>query len=302
MISKRVEQEELEQGAILQPKNDVVFQALFTRGKETITKAFLEDVLKIKIHKLDLDKSKDLLNDNKIDKNGRLDLRAVINDNVECDIEIQLEPHEKVLERFLYYWSKMYTANVQVGHKYTELRKTISIIIVDKEINELKDIKKAHTTWHIREDEYTKNVLTPYLQFDIIELRKAIEEYKENKDDEVLQWMMFFENPEDAEVKRIMENNEDIKEAKEELDEISRNDILRRMALKAEIERMDQEQRMYEARRDGRKEGKKEGKKEGIKEGEKKAKLETAKKMLEKGIQIETIIEITGLTKEEILN
>ena len=297
MISKRVEQEELEQGAILQPKNDVVFQALFTRGKETITKAFLEDVLKIKIHRLDLDKSKDLLNDNKIDKNGRLDLRAIINDNVECDIEIQLVPHEKMLERFLYYWSKMYTANVQVGHKYSELRKTISIIIVDKEINELKDIKKAHTTWHIREDEYTENVLTPYLQFDIIEIRKAIEEYKKNKDDEVLQWMMFFENPEDAEVKRIMENNEDIKEAKEELDEISRNDILRRMALKAEIERMDQEQRMYEARRDG----KKEGIKEGIKKGEKKAKIEDAKKMLEKGIQIETIIEITGLTKEEII-
>ena len=290
MISKRVEQEELEQGTILQPKNDVVFQALFTRGKETITKAFLEDVLKIKIHKLDLDKSKDLLNDNKIDKNGRLDLRAIINDNVECDIEIQLVPHEKMLERFLYYWSKMYTANVQVGHKYTELRKTISIIIVDKEINELKDIKKAHTTWHIREDEYTKNVLTPYLQFDIIELRKAIEEYKENKDDEVLQWMMFFENPEDAEVKRIMENNENIKEAKEELDEISRNDILRRMALKAEIERMDQEQRMYEARRDGKKEGKRE------------ANLETAKKLLDEKIDIDIIVKATGLTKEEILN
>ena len=119
-----------------------------------------------------------------------------------------------------------------------------------------------------------------------IEIRKAIEEYKKNKDDEVLQWMMFFENPEDVEVKRIMENNEDIKEAKEELDEISRNDILRRMALKAEIERMDQEQRMYEARRDGKKE----------------AKLEDAKKMLQEGINIETIIKITGLKKEEILN
>ena len=83
-----------------------------------------------------------------------------------------------------------------------------------------------------------------------------------------------------------MENNEDIKEAKEELDEISRNDILRRMALKAEIERMDQEQRMYEARRDGKKE----------------AKLEDAKKMLQEGINIETIIKITGLKKEEILN
>ena len=62
--------------SILQPKNDVVFKALFSRGKPRITKAMLEAILKIKIDKLELDKSTDLLNDNKEDKNGRLDLRA----------------------------------------------------------------------------------------------------------------------------------------------------------------------------------------------------------------------------------
>ena len=35
---------------ILLPKNDIVFQTLFSRGKESITKALLEDILKIKIH------------------------------------------------------------------------------------------------------------------------------------------------------------------------------------------------------------------------------------------------------------
>ena len=54
-------EENLDKRRILQPKNDVVFQAMFTRGKEGITKALLEDILKIKIHKLELDKSKDLL-------------------------------------------------------------------------------------------------------------------------------------------------------------------------------------------------------------------------------------------------
>ena len=49
----------------------------------------------MKIHSIELDKSKDLLNDNKRDKNGRLDLRAVVNDNIECDIEVQLSIHEK---------------------------------------------------------------------------------------------------------------------------------------------------------------------------------------------------------------
>ena len=72
----------------LSPKLDIIFQAIFgERGKEKITKDLLEKILKIKIHKLELDKSKDLLNENKNDKNGRLDLRAIINDNIECDIE-----------------------------------------------------------------------------------------------------------------------------------------------------------------------------------------------------------------------
>ena len=79
-----------------------------------------------------------------------------------------------------------------------------------------------------------------------------------------------------------MENNENIKEAKDELDKISQDDILRRMALKAELERMDQEQLLYEAKRDG--------------------KLEVAKKMLEEKIEIDVIMKVTGLSKEKIMS
>ena len=45
-------------------------------------------------------------------------------------------------------------------------------------------------------------------------------------------------------------------------------------------------------------------KREGIKEGEKKGKkekqIEIAKKMIKKGMEIKTVIEITGLDKKEI--
>ena len=277
---------------ILKPKNDVVFQTLFTRGKEKITKDLLEKILKIKIHKLELDKSKDLLNENKNDKNGRLDLRAIINDNIECDIEVQLTTHEKMLPRFLLYWAKMYSANLKVGEQYSNLRRTISIIIVDGELPEFKGIKKAQTNWQIREEEYKNIILTSYFEICIIELPKAIREYKTNKENGALQWMMFLENPEDVEVTKIMEENENIKEAKEELDRISQDDRLRRIAFKAELERMDHEQLMYEAKRDGKKEGKIEGAKE--------EKIQIAKKMLKEKVSIEFIIKVTGLSKEEV--
>ena len=241
---------------LLPPKNDVVFKELFTRGKESITKAFLEDILKIKIEKLDVDKSKDLANDNGRDKNGMLDLRAIINDNVECNIEMQLVPHEKMMERFLYYWAKIYTANLNVGDRYTKLKKTISIIIVDSEILDLQEIQKAHTQWHIREDENSTIVLTSYLEFHIIEVPKAIKEYNKNPQDAVLQWMMFLDNPNKEEVTKIMEENKDIKEAKEELNQLSRDEVLRRIALKEELRRMDIEQVKEDAEKHGREETK----------------------------------------------
>lgn len=281
--------EQIERKRILQPKNDVVFQVLFGKGRENITKAMLEDILEIKIHKINLDKNKDLLNDRREQKNGRVDVRAVLNDNIECDIEIQLSTHEKMIERFLYYWAKMYTANLQTGNQYNKLRKTISIIIVDDEIKQLKGIHKAHTKWQLREEEYKNVILTSFCEISIIELPKAIREYQKNKQNEMLQWMMFLDNPEDEEVTKIMNENEDIKEAKEELDKINQDEILWKEALDIEITRMDNEQRMYEAKRDGRKEGEKEGK------------IETAKKLLAEGISLEVIIKATGLTKEEIM-
>ena len=52
--------------------------------------------------------------------------------------------------------------------------------------------------------------------------------------------------------------------------------------------------------KDGKKEGLAEGMKQGEKQGELKAKIETAKKMLAKGIPVEVVAECTGLVIEEV--
>ena len=54
------------------------------------------------------------------------------------------------------------------------------------------------------------------------------------------------------------------------------------------------------ARESGREEGHKVGKEEGRAEGAKQKSFDIAKRMLEKGIDIETISELTGLTAEEV--
>ena len=54
------------------------------------------------------------------------------------------------------------------------------------------------------------------------------------------------------------------------------------------------------ARESGREEGREEGRKEGRAEGVKQNSFDIAKRMLEKGIDIETISELTCLTAEEV--
>ena len=83
-----------------------------------------------------------------------------------------------------------------------------------------------------------------------------------------------------------------LKKAEEELEYLSGDEAERRIAQLRETAELDRRFAMTGARDQGRKEGRKEGKAE--------EKLEIAKKMLAEKMDIDVIIKITGLTKEEI--
>ena len=143
-------------------------------------------------------------------------------------------------------------ANLKIGDTYSDLRKTISIIILDDVFKLTKNLEKPQTTWKIRENEELDLILTDYFEIIIIELPKVVKAYHKTPNDEVLQWMLFLDNPEKEEVSRIMEENKDIKEAKEELDRISQDDLLRRRVLNRTLEIADQLQmkkKLEEARK-----------------------------------------------------
>ena len=207
----------------------------------------------------------------------------------------------------MYYWAKMYTANLKEGENYRELKKSISIIVLDAEIPLLKRIPKSYTKWEIREAEYQKEVLTDHFEMHIISLPEAIKEYDKNKDDKVLQWMMFLNDPGSVEVAEIMKKNKAIKEANKKLYEISQDEALRRQALNEEIARMDEEQRMYDATQKGIKQGKvagiKQGREEGLKEGLEQArdeKIEIINKLSSKGMKDSDISDVVGLSESEV--
>ena len=85
-----------------------------------------------------------------------------------------------------------------------------------------------------------------------------------------------------------MIENEKVKKAEEELEYLSGDEAERRIAYLRETAEIDRKFAMTVARAQGRAEGK-------IEE-----KIETAKKMLAEEMDINLIIKITGLTKDEI--
>ena len=140
--------------------------------------------------------------------------------------------------------------------------------------------------------------MTDYFEIIIIEIPKVVKAYQKTPNDEVLQWMLFLDNPEKEEVARIMEENRNIKEAKEELERISQDDILRRKALNRTLEIADRLQMKKELKE--AKEALKKEKNIGLQEGKMEKTHEVVRKMKEANLPIEQIAKIVELKVEEV--
>ena len=173
-----------------------------------------------------------------------------------------------------------------------------------------------------------KVILTDFIEIVIIELPKIYRLNENEKDNKLLDWLYFLENPSSEKVKKIMEENEGVKEAREKLEEISDDIIMQRLAdyresaiweekaarrtatrkgleegMKKGLKqgmKQGMEQGMKQGMKQGIEQGMEQGIKEGREEGRKSEKIELAKKMKNKGFSIQEIIDITELSKEEV--
>ena len=127
--------------------------------------------------------------------------------------------------------------------------------------------------------------MTEDLEIHIIELPKIKEKIEEGS---LKKWILFLENPEGEETKKMAENEKEIKEAIETLENISSDEAKERIAELRQKYIMDRKAELETAEE------------KGIQKGIQKEKLETAKRMKNKNISIDEIAEITGLTKEQI--
>ena len=216
------------------------------------------------------------------DKVGILDIKVKIDNHINCDVEMQVIDKKNIEKRILFYCSKMYVQSIKAGTDYIDLEKSIAILISDYEIESLKEIKKYVSKWNLREEDYGNLILTDAIEVYIIELSK-FEKYM--NDTALSDWIKFIINP-----KVINMSNEEVKKAKEVLDELSQDEHERRLAELREKYIMDQ--KATEAA----------GYDKGFESGVASNKIEIAKKMKSQGFDPETIHKLTDLTIDEINN
>lgn len=102
---------------------DIVFKGVFERNKD-ILKKFLINTLDLK---LDIDSAKieilnnELIKENVLEYQKRVDILVVLNDTIYIDIEINRSNFEKVKKRNSLYCDKLYSMLLDMGDKTTKL-------------------------------------------------------------------------------------------------------------------------------------------------------------------------------------
>ncbi len=265
-------------------KVDFAFKEIMQNEK--VRKGFISAVLQIPVEDII---STTILNtylrqEHKDDKLGILDIRVNLNGNTEIDIEMQVVPFNYWTERALFYTSKMYIENIELGKKYSMLKKVISISILN--FNLLKE-DYFYNSFHIRNDK-TNKIFTDKMEWHTIELLKLPNDI-ETTNDLLKLWTGFIkESGENKElIKMIATKNEYLQEAYNELEKISANKQKR-----LEYETRQKALLDYNTLID-----------DAEKRGQAKERLELAKGLLELEIlDIETIALKTKLSVDEVRN
>ena len=89
----------------------------------------ISSILRRKVSDLKLDNNPILEKDILDDKIGILDIKAKIDNSINCDIEMQVLDRRNIEKRLLFYWSKMYNKTIKTGEDFSELEKGIVIVM-----------------------------------------------------------------------------------------------------------------------------------------------------------------------------
>ena len=288
-----LEKEEIKRG-----KNEVIpciyercFAYVYDQNKNNLAHLLASilnvDVLKIKNNITKISDTNDLKNKN--DKQRRMDFVYRI-DNLSLDIELNLKPRP-IKERNINYLMSLHLRKFKKGNRYEDNYRTIQININNEVIDESDEVIEEY--YFRKEDgkEYSKNIGFYVVNMPNI---KKIWYNKEEEAFEKYKYMLsFFETNVDM-IRQVYEGDEVVMDIINKQEEFSRDN--------EEWETFRSENELEEEYQLGIEYAKEEGIEKGIELGKLQGIKKIAKSMLDKNMDIKNIIDITGLSEEEILS
>ena len=264
-----MEQEE----KISKPKSDVIFKNLFSKvGNEDLLKEFLEEILGIKIKKIEIQKEVELNKNHTKEKVGRLDLRVKINENAIVVIEMQLQDKCKMRKRAMYYASKIMASSLEVGQTYEQIKDMYVISILDYNMLETEEY---NTDTVIVDSKYRKYVVIDGIKFYFIELPKFREQVKVPKT-KLEEWLTFIDYEDREMLKMAIAQNKLVEKAQKEYEYLTGDEATKRWQFLREKAILDERAAFINGKK------------------------ETAKAMMKDKVKRELIEKYTGLDRKEL--
>ena len=304
----------------IDPRVDVVFKKIF--GVEE-NKDLLISLINSIVSQEDQVSEVTLLNpynpkNFRKDKLSILDIKAQSQEGKRFNIEIQISDEADYDKRALYYWAKLYTEQLQVSQDYSLLSKAIGIHILS--FTSIPEVKKYHNVFHLTEKEtgfsYFKD-----LELHTIELKKFSGDKREEVNDLVAKirnsldiWVAFLTRQDLLNREKLPEplDTPALKKALNVLDIMNFSpeereayeEHLKWLRIEANTLKKYEAKGFAEGKAEGRAEGEAKGEAKGIEKGVEKGKkerdIEIARTMLAKGMDVETISAVTGLSSDDV--
>ena len=276
-------------------RNDYAFKRVFgVEENKDVLQDLLKCILDIQpediagLELLDKELHKDLISD----KTGVLDVKLRLKNNTIIDIEIQNRWNSEFVQRTIFYWAKMYTENLKTSEVYTKLPKCITINIVGEgfDLNNL-----IHSEYNVIE-KHINDRLSDELEIHFLNLAKVKEQQESFEQDEkkkkLYNWLKFIKTDNPEVRKMLAESSEMMAKA---------NETINIMEMSPKEKWLYENRMKYEHDKASWKHvGYQEGIEQGFADGSYQTKLETAKLMKQANCEIDFIMKMTGLSKDEI--
>jgi len=287
-----------EEDYFLSPKIDFLFKRIFADERTTkpicslLSAVLNEEVTEVRILNPEIPRSiADM-------KGNVLDIRAVLGGKTHVNIEMQIWNQIHYMRRTQYNLARLYEVQIESGDDYSKLERTIAINFLSSGSYKLPK-EKWHTKYIFKEIDLNTPMPDGMLEMHFIELEKMLKCKVIDESNLLVKWGLFMTAESMQEMQGVAKHDPAILEALSIVEEVAKNKEERRLyeARQAFIRDMVTNQKEYERRE---KRAREEGIEIGEKRGREEAVLQTAKAMLVRGIPIEEVCTITGLTPEDL--